>query len=292
MQTKYSKHLLCSRLIALKDESDEANNEDLPAVNGGPATCTTSPHCRLDYGQELDEKTLEGDMSIFLSTMFWLLEKARVEKKALDGSGSSHGAGKIPLLCAPFERRDFVGLDMESRGNRKRTLGRFKKHLGDLSLMCGLVKEAYDLYEQAADILRSCNDWLWLANAWEGSCAIAAMVHMPNNSRGIGGLRRNSSVQALNSGSLSMAVASLRRMGNTANGDREDKQKSPGRGSAEWDESFSKKILTNQEMLDQFHDAVVHYSKYRNAGLVETEASVKAVQVGVFIITCCSCYRL
>ena len=48
--------------------------------------------------------------------------------------------GKVPLLCAPFERRDFVGLDLESRQNKRRTYARFKKHLGDLSLACGRAR--------------------------------------------------------------------------------------------------------------------------------------------------------
>ena len=127
------------------------------------------------------------DVSTFLTTMFWLLEKARVEKQAVDASG------KVPLLCAPFERRDFVGLDLESRVNKRRTSGRFKKHLGDLNLMCGLVREAYAYYEQAADILKSCNDWLWLANSLEGVCAVASLVHYPQIKRS--SLRRNSSFQ-------------------------------------------------------------------------------------------------
>ncbi len=32
---------------------------------------------------------------------------------------SREGVERVPLLCAPFERKDFVGLDMESRNNRQ-----------------------------------------------------------------------------------------------------------------------------------------------------------------------------
>lgn len=52
---------------------------------------------------------------------------------------------------------------MESRSNRKRSLGRMTKHLGDLSLQAGLFADALTHYQTAADILRSINDWLWLA---------------------------------------------------------------------------------------------------------------------------------
>ena len=37
--------------------------------------------------------------------------------------------------------------------------------------------------------------------------------------------------------------------------------------------------LGPDELLEKYHEAVVHYSKYRNAGVIETEASIKAVQV-------------
>ena len=40
-----------------------------------------------------------------------MLESKRVDL-------SREGGDKAVLLCAPFERKDFVGLDMESRNNR------------------------------------------------------------------------------------------------------------------------------------------------------------------------------
>ena len=61
----------------------------------------------------------------------------------------------LPVRLTYLQRRDFVGLDLESRTNKRRTIGRFKKHLGDLNLMCGLPKEAYEYYELAVDILVS-----------------------------------------------------------------------------------------------------------------------------------------
>lgn len=66
------------------------------------------------------------------------------------------------MLLAPFERRDFVGLDMESRSNRKRCIGRMTKHLGDLCLQAGLPADALTHYHTAVDILRGINDWLWI----------------------------------------------------------------------------------------------------------------------------------
>ena len=40
-----------------------------------------------------------------------------------------------------------------------------------------------------------------------------------------------------------------------------------------------KHSLGPDEVIEKYHEAVVHYSKYRNAGVIETEASIKAVHV-------------
>lgn len=69
---------------------------------------------------------------------------------------------RVSLLLAPFEKRDFVGLDMESRSNRKRCLGRMTKHLGDLCLQAGLPGDALGYYTTAVESLRAINDWLWI----------------------------------------------------------------------------------------------------------------------------------
>lgn len=62
----------------------------------------------------------------------------------------------------------FSGLDMESRNNKKRCMGRVTKNLADLTLQAGLVAESLGMYHSAAEILKSVNDWLWLAAAKEG----------------------------------------------------------------------------------------------------------------------------
>lgn len=57
---------------------------------------------------------------------------------------------------------------MESRNNKKRCMGRVTKNLADLTLQAGLIADSLSLYNSAADILKSVNDWLWLAAAKEG----------------------------------------------------------------------------------------------------------------------------
>ena len=41
----------------------------------------------------------------------------------------------------------------------------------------------------------------------------------------------------------------------------------------------SPKSLAASDIIDKYKEAVLHYGKYRHAGVIETEASIKAVQV-------------
>ena len=59
------------------------------------------------------QESMVSDIQDFVASLFWILESKRVEASR-ESSGD-----KLTLLCAPFERKDFVGLDMESRNNRK-----------------------------------------------------------------------------------------------------------------------------------------------------------------------------
>ena len=109
----------------------------------------------------------------FITGLFWILESKRRELLKSNND-------KLPFYCAPFEKKDFVGLDLESRSNKKRTYGRFRKHLGDLCLLCDLPSDSWTHYESATEILRSVNDWIWLAGATEGLCSISVMVIYPS----------------------------------------------------------------------------------------------------------------
>ena len=131
----------------------------------------------LQYRSSSYHAALNADIQDFISSLFWILESKRVE-------ATRDTSDKIPLLCAPFERKDFVGLDMESRNNRKRVLGRLKKHLGDLSLQAGLLAEAWNYYNVAVDVLRPANDWLWLAASLEGLCAVSVCLQEQSRAGG------------------------------------------------------------------------------------------------------------
>ncbi|XP_068150379.1 protein brunelleschi [Drosophila tropicalis] len=130
---------------------------------------------------------LDGRISDFVQALFWVLESRRLER-------SREKADKVQLLLAPFEKRDFVGLDMESRNNRKRCVGRVMKNLADLSLQAGLVEDALTLYHNANETLRSVGDSLWVGGTEEGLCAASSVLLYPQM-REIETLHRNASLQ-------------------------------------------------------------------------------------------------
>ena len=150
------------------NDGDKENNSDEP-----PNWFNSHSHKTqlLQYQGNSYHAALNADIQDFINSLFWVLEKKRVET-------TRETSDKLPLLCAPFERKDFVGLDMDSRNNRKRVMGRLKKHLGDLSLQAGLLAEAWNYYQVAADVLRPANDWLWLAASLEGLCAVSVCLQV------------------------------------------------------------------------------------------------------------------
>lgn len=130
---------------------------------------------------------LEARVADFLNALFWVLESRRLER-------SREKADKVSLLLAPFEKRDFVGLDMESRNNRKRCVGRVMKNLADLSLQAGLLDDALSLYHNANETLRSVGDSLWVGACEEGLCAASAVLLYPQM-RETETFHRNASLQ-------------------------------------------------------------------------------------------------
>jgi len=132
--------------------------------------------------------SIEMHLNEFLSSLFWVLDAKRLEK-------SKEKLDKATLLIAPFEKRNIIGLDMESRANKKRCMGRVTKHLADLNLQTGFLNDALNFYQTAIDTLRSCNDWLWLGGCLEGLCATSLMILQPQNQLTKSNFQRNASLQ-------------------------------------------------------------------------------------------------
>uniref|UniRef100_A0A1L8DWH3 Putative targeting complex trapp subunit n=1 Tax=Nyssomyia neivai TaxID=330878 RepID=A0A1L8DWH3_9DIPT len=252
---------------------------------------------------------LEAAMTEFIGALFWVLESKRLER-------SREKIDKVSLLLAPFEKRDFVGLDLESRNNRKRCMGRVTKNLADLTLQAGLVAESLTLFHAASETLRAISDSLWLGAANEGLCAASAILLYPNM-RQPQPLQRNASLQEAGSPQRRTASKNAKKSGivqSTTDGDVATKSTcssmsssssdsstsslassaSPGTGSSSSVSSciappgsmedspvapYPPNILTPDDITARYRDAIINYSKYRHAGIIETEAALKAARI-------------
>ena len=261
------------------DEYSQVKIEELKYEGADKFTTPSNFKSRPFFYKETDScADLETHLTEFINSLFWVLESKRQER-------SREKLERVSLLQAPFEKKDFVGLDMESRNNKKRCMGRMTKHLGDLCLQAGLLSESLTYYSNSAEILKSVNDWLWLGAAYEGLCAASALVLYPNIQRSVA-LFRNASLQ-------------------------EGSPKKSSTVSVPSADVFVKKdipnTLSSDDISKKYREAIIHYSKYQNAGecckvlcfrfipndfmkpvglfllpgIVETEASFKAARISV-----------
>ncbi|XP_019337338.1 trafficking protein particle complex subunit 9 isoform X4 [Alligator mississippiensis] len=206
-----------------------------------------------------DCETVEKRIEDFIESLFIVLESKRLDR-ATDKSGD-----KIPLLCVPFEKKDFVGLDTDSRHYKKRCQGRMRKHVGDLCLQAGMLQDSLVHYHMAVELLRSVNDFLWLGAALEGLCSASVIYHYPGGTGGKAGARR------AQGSSLPSEAGNRHRPGAlTSNGINADTSAEIGR---------AKNCLSPEDIIDKYKEAISYYSKYKNAGVIELEACVKAVRV-------------
>ncbi|XP_069322053.1 trafficking protein particle complex subunit 9 isoform X4 [Eulemur rufifrons] len=220
------------------------------------------------YPNYEDCETVEKRIEDFIESLFIVLESKRLDR-ATDKSGD-----KIPLLCVPFEKKDFVGLDTDSRHYKKRCQGRMRKHVGDLCLQAGMLQDSLVHYHMSVELLRSVNDFLWLGAALEGLCSASVIYHYPGGTGGKSGARKSQG------SSLPAEAANRHRPGAqevlidpgalTTNGINPDTSAEIGR---------AKNCLSPEDIIDKYKEAISYYSKYKNAGVIELEACVKAVRV-------------
>ncbi|XP_011607307.1 trafficking protein particle complex subunit 9 isoform X2 [Takifugu rubripes] len=201
---------------------------------------------------------VERRVEDFVESIFIVLESKRLDR-ATDKSGD-----KIPLLCVPFEKKDFVGLDTDSRHYKKRCQGRMRKHVGDLCLQAGMLQDALVHYHMAVELLRGINDFLWLGAALEGLCSASVIFHYPEGTAGKTAGRKPNISQPADAGKRHRPGAL------TANGISADTSTEIGR---------AKNCLSSEDIIEKYKEAISYYGKYKNAGVIELEACVKAVRV-------------
>ncbi|CAG5883929.1 unnamed protein product [Menidia menidia] len=213
---------------------------------------------------------VERRVEDFVESIFIVLESKRLDR-ATDKSGD-----KIPLLCVPFEKKDFVGLDTDSRHYKKRCQGRMRKHVGDLCLQAGMLQDALVHYHMAVELLRGVNDFLWLGAALEGLCSASVIFHYPGGTAGKTVGRKPSISQPADAGKRHRPGEPIGRADRagpcalTANGISADTSTEIGR---------AKNCLSPEDIIEKYKEAISYYGKYKNAGVIELEACVKAVRV-------------
>lgn len=263
---------------------------------------------------------LETILTDFIGSLFWILESKRLDR-------THDKLDRVPLLLAPFEKKDFVGLDMDTRNMKKRCVGRITKNLADLTLQSGLVAESLSLYQAASDTLRAINDSLWLGAANEGLCAASAILVYPQlriktSSQQIASLLQENSSQRLNANrslgqdklilkpqanltinlnsqntdglndesslassastsSVSSSLASSSASSNTSN--TSSLANTPVMNAsisyADRISSCPANVLQPNEIVIKYREAIINYSKYRHAGIIETEGALKAARI-------------
>lgn len=270
------------------------------------------------YAENDHCQSLEANMAEFISSLFWILEHKRLER-------SKEKFDKVSLLLAPFEKKDFVGLDMESRNNKKRCMGRITKNLADLTLQCGLLADSLNYYHNACETLRAIGDSLWLGSASEGLCAVSAIYLYPEL-RNTVNFQRNTSLHdpTATTGSPlhhmdklvrksdgcqqilknrmdlkitldnSKSTTDANPLSNSSTSSASSIASSSSAGSSSLSSNskhsnvphaFPTNILQPDEITSRYRDAIINYSKYRNAGIIETEAAlkVKLIKIRKFI---------
>uniref|UniRef100_A0A3Q4FXK5 Trafficking protein particle complex subunit 9 n=1 Tax=Neolamprologus brichardi TaxID=32507 RepID=A0A3Q4FXK5_NEOBR len=210
---------------------------------------------------------VEKRVEDFVESIYIVLESKRLDR-ATDKSGD-----KIPLLCVPFEKKDFVGLDTDSRHYKKRCQGRMRKHVGDLCLQAAMLQDALVHYHMAVELLRGVNNFLWLGAALEGLCSASVIFHYPGGTAGKMMGRKQSISQPLDAGKRHRAGAQevlIDPGALTTNGISADTSTEIGR---------AKNCLSPEDIIEKYKEAISYYGKYKNAGVIELEACVKAVRV-------------
>ncbi|KAF8791574.1 Trafficking protein particle complex subunit like protein [Argiope bruennichi] len=166
-------------------------------------------------------------------------------------------------LTAPFEKKNFVGIDTDTKVYKKRCLGRMKKHIGDLALQAGLPLEALPLYLSSTEYLKSGQDWLWLAAAYEGQCAASTILQSEAKGKP---LKEHSPER------FKIPVPKI------IKSPTQSKSLPPYLDPVEY-KNLGKSILSFEEIVEKYEEAIMHYEKYQGAAIVELECSMKAARV-------------
>lgn len=253
------KHLDKNSINVIESSKTSVQKTHSNSVSNEGASSEVLFYPDIDNCEDLEEKVRE-----FLTSIFFVLDGKRLDR-------SFERADKMQFLHAPFEKKDLVGIDMDTKSFKKKCQGRLRKHLADLCLQAGLPGEAMLHYSTALDMLKPVNDSLWIGACYEGLCAasvISTYVRTPSNSLP---MRRNASF-SLKRGKTAIQEPALGARSAAT-------MRSYTNGLQDLPESANRTCLNPDDIIEKYKDALTYYSKIKNAGIIEMEASVKACRV-------------
>ncbi|XP_005094615.1 trafficking protein particle complex subunit 9 isoform X2 [Aplysia californica] len=235
--------------VANNSSSEKRSHSNSLTKEGSGAEIVFYPN--LDQCADLEERIKE-----FVTSLYYVLEGKRLDR-------SFERSDKLTLLCAPFEKKDYVGVDTDTKSFRKKCMGRLRKHLGDLCLQAAMPGEAVLHYNTALDLLRGVNDFLWMGGCFEGMCCAAIVLAYPRSTPV--GLKRNLSFQVKRGPPI--AEGKTRAGTSYANGldVLGDQSSQPGPNL--------------DDVVEKYKEAITYYSKFKHAAVVEMEACLKACRL-------------
>ncbi|CAG2234614.1 TRAPPC9 [Mytilus edulis] len=249
---------VCGEVDSTKD--NKIQND--PEISGRPhsnSLTKESTGAEVVFFPCIDEcPDLEEKLKEFISSIFFVLDGKRLDR-------SFERADRMQLICAPFEKKDYVGLDTDTKSFRKKCQGRLRKHLADLCLQAGISGEAILHYETAIDILKPVNDWLWIGACFEGLCSASVILVYPRVKSQT--LRRVESM-SVKPGS-SMGKETKNRAGSL-------KHNLTTNGLQELADPVAKTALNPADIIDKYRECILNYSKFKLAAVIELEACLKA----------------
>ncbi|XP_033058593.1 trafficking protein particle complex subunit 9 [Trachypithecus francoisi] len=215
------------------------------------------------YPNYEDCQTVEKRIEDFIESLFIVLESKRLDR-ATDKSGD-----KIPLLCVPFEKKDFVGLDTDSslaatcevgrewpapalqrRGEGLKLTGSMDEEprsdpLTHAFFLCHMGTS--DIFQSPTSRRMKCVLVVIFKSSFVFQIKYHNLFFLPGAQEVL-----------IDPGAL------------TTNGINPDTSTEIGR---------AKNCLSPEDIIDKYKEAISYYSKYKNAGVIELEACIKAVRV-------------
>uniref|UniRef100_A0A1I7T982 Trafficking protein particle complex subunit 9 n=1 Tax=Caenorhabditis tropicalis TaxID=1561998 RepID=A0A1I7T982_9PELO len=156
LKSDYS-NIICGRCILIGGKDEDFNEVER--------------HERLCYGSLEDATQLESAIRELMRAIYIVIEMKRVDV-------SFEKKQDISCPSLPDESRWQVGVETKStKSYKKKCIGRYRKQHADYCLLTGLPQLALEAYEGAIESLKSAQDHLWLAAAYDGWASTVCILH-------------------------------------------------------------------------------------------------------------------